>query len=237
MTTSAPYYGDSTVLRTPPPDLPSLMLKERIVYLGLPLFSDDDTKRQLGLDVTELIIAQLLYLEFDNPDKPIYFYINSTGTSWYTGDAIGFETGTSWYTGDAIGFETEAFAICDTLRYVKPPVHTICIGQAMGTAAVILSAGTKGQRAALPHSSIVLHQPRSGARGQATDIQIRAKEVLHNKRAMLEILSENTGRSVEQLSKDSRMSYLTPEQAVEYGLIDRVLSSRKDLPTSPPASL
>jgi ATP-dependent Clp protease protease subunit len=84
----------------------------------------------------------------------------------------------------------------------------------------------------------VLHQPRSGARGQATDIQIRAKEVLHNKRAMLEILSENTGRSVEQLSKDSdRMSYLTPEQAVEYGLIDRVLSSRKDLPTSPPASL
>lgn len=136
MTTSAPYYGESTVLRTPPPDLPSLMLKERIVYLGLPLFSDDDTKRQLGIDVTELIIAQLLYLEFDNPEKPIYFYINSTGTSWYSGDAI--------------GFETEAFAICDTLRYVKPPVHTICIGQAMGTAAVILSAGTKGQRAALP---------------------------------------------------------------------------------------
>ena len=220
MTTSAPYYGESTVLRTRPPDLPSLMLKERIVYLGLTLFSDDDTKRQLGIDVTELIIAQLLYLEFDNPEKPIYFYINSTGTSWYSGDAI--------------GFETEAFAICDTLRYVKPPVHTICIGQAMGTAAVILSAGTKGQRAALPHSSIVLHQPRSGARGQATDIQIRAKEVLHNKRSMLEILSENTGRSVEQLSQDSdRMSYLTPEQPVEYGLIDRVLTSRKDLPTPP----
>ena len=171
----------------------------------------------MGIDVTELIIAQLLYLEFDNPEKPIYFYINSTGTSWYSGDAI--------------GFETEAFAICDTLRYVKPPVHTICIGQAMGTAAVILSAGTKGQRAALPHSSIVLHQPRSGARGQATDIQIRAKEVLQNKRSMLEILSENTGRSVEQLSKDSdRMSYLTPAEAVEYGLIDKVLSSRKDLP-------
>ena len=217
-TTSAPYYGESTVLRTPPPDLPSLMLKERIVYLGLPLFSDDDTKRQLGLDVTELIIAQLLYLEFDNPEKPIYFYINSTGTSWYTGDAI--------------GFETEAFAICDTISYIKPPVHTICIGQAMGTAAVILSAGTKGQRAALPHSSIVLHQPRSGARGQATDIQIRAKEVLQNKRSMLEILAANTGRSVEQLSQDSdRMSYLNPQQAVEYGLIDRVLTSRKDLPS------
>ena len=217
MTVSAPYYGENTAMRTPPPDLPSLLLKERIVYLGLPLFSDDDAKRQLGMDVTELIIAQLLYLEFDDPDKPIYFYINSTGTSWYTGDAI--------------GFETEAFAICDTLRYVKPPVHTICIGQAMGTAAVILSAGTKGQRAALPHASIVLHQPRSGAQGQATDIQIRANEVIHNKKAMLEILSHNTGRSVDQLSKDSdRMSYLNPHEAVDYGIIDRVLTSRKDLP-------
>ena len=217
MTASPPYYGDSAVMRTPPPDLPSLLLKERIVYLGLPLFSDDDAKRQLGMDVTELIIAQLLFLEFDNSEKPIYFYINSTGTSWYTGDAI--------------GFETEAFAICDTLRYVKPPVHTICIGQAMGTAAVILSAGTKGQRAALPHASIVLHQPRSGAQGQATDIQIRANEVIHNKKAMLEKLSHNTGRSVDQLSKDSdRMSYLNPHEAVDYGIIDRVLTSRKDLP-------
>ena len=218
MTASSPYYGDSAVMRTPPPDLPSLLLKERIVYLGLPLFSDDDAKRQLGMDVTELIIAQLLFLEFDNSEKPIYFYINSTGTSWYTGDAI--------------GFETEAFAICDTLRYVMPPVHTICIGQAMGTAAVILSAGTKGQRAALPHASIVLHQPRSGAQGQATDIQIRANEVIHNKKAMLEILSHNTGRSVDQLSKDSdRMSYLNPHEAVDYGIIDRVLTSRKDLPS------
>ena len=217
MTVSAPYYGDSAVMRTPPPDLPSLLLKERIVYLGLPLFSDDDAKRQLGMDVTELIIAQLLFLEFDNSEKPIYFYINSTGTSWHTGDAI--------------GFETEAFAICDTISYIKPPIHTICIGQAMGTAAVILSAGSKGHRAALPHSSIVLHQPRSGASGQATDIQIRAKEVIHNKQAMLKILSANTGKSVDQLSKDSdRMSYLNPHEAVEYGLIDRVLKSRKDLP-------
>ncbi|MBJ7363807.1 MAG: ATP-dependent Clp protease proteolytic subunit [Synechococcus sp. SupBloom_Metag_053] len=216
---SAPYSeGGSSSFRTPPPDLPSLLLKERIVYLGLPLFSDDDAKRQMGIDVTELIIAQLLYLEFDNPDKPIFFYINSTGTSWYSGDAI--------------GFETEAFAICDTIKYVKPPVHTICIGQAMGTAAMILSAGTKGQRASLPNASIVLHQPRSGARGQATDIQIRAKEVLQNKRTMLEMLSINTGRSPEQLAEDSdRMTYLTPQQALEYGLIDRVLSSRKDLPS------
>ena len=173
----------------------------------------------MGVDVTELIIAQLLYLEFENPEKPIFFYINSTGTSWYSGDAI--------------GFETEAFAICDTIRYVKPPVHTICIGQAMGTAAMILSAGAKGQRASLPNASIVLHQPRSGARGQATDIQIRAQEVLHNKRTMLSMLSENTGRTVEQLTADSdRMTYLTPDQAMEYGLIDRVLSSRKELPVA-----
>ena len=217
MTVSAPYYGKNTVMRTPPPDLPSLLLKERIVYLGLPLFSDDDAKRQLGMDVTELIIAQLLYLEFEDPEKPIYFYINSTGTSWYTGDAV--------------GFETEAFAICDTISYIKPPVHTICIGQAMGTAAVILSSGTKGQRAALPHSSIVLHQPISGARGQATDIQIRAEEVLKNKKSMLEILSRNTGKTIEELSKDSdRMSYLNPQEALDYGVIDRILTSQKDLP-------
>jgi ATP-dependent Clp protease protease subunit len=203
-------------MRTPPPDLPSLLLKERIVYLGLPLFSDDDAKRQLGMDVTELIIAQLLYLEFEDPEKPIYFYINSTGTSWYTGDAV--------------GFETEAFAICDTISYIKPPVHTICIGQAMGTAAVILSSGTKGQRAALPHASIVLHQPISGARGQATDIQIRAEEVLKNKKSMLEILSRNTGKTIEELSKDSdRMSYLNPQEALDYGVIDRILTSQKDL--------
>ena len=223
MTVSAPYYGDSAVMRTPPPDLESLLLKERIVYLGMPLFSDDEIKRQLRVDVTQLIIAQLLYLEFDNPEKPIFFYINSTGTSWYTGDAI--------------GFETEAFAICDTIRYVKPPVHTICIGQAMGTAAMILSAGTKGHRAALPHASIVLHQPRSGARGQATDIQIRAQEVLHNKRTLMEMLSINTGKTVEQLSRDSdRMTYFTAEEAKEYGLIDRVLTSQKDLPTAPPTA-
>ena len=217
MTVSAPYYGENTVMRTRPPDLPSLLLKERIVYLGLPLFSDDDAKRQLGMDVTELIIAQLLYLEFEDPEKPIYFYINSTGTSWYTGDAV--------------GFETEAFAICDTISYIKPPVHTICIGQAMGTAAVILSSGTKGHRAALPHASIVLHQPISGARGQATDIQIRAEEVLKNKKSMLEILSCNTGKTIEELSKDSdRMSYLNPQEALDYGVIDRILTSQKDLP-------
>jgi ATP-dependent Clp protease, protease subunit len=210
------YYGE-TSFRTPPPDLESLLLKERIVYLGMPLFSSDDVKQQVGLDVTQLIIAQLLYLQFDDPEKPIFFYINSTGTSWYTGDAI--------------GFETEAFAICDTINYIKPPVHTICIGQAMGTAAMILAAGTKGFRASLPHATIVLNQNRTGAQGQATDIQIRAKEVLDNKRTMLEIFSKNTGQPSEKIAKDlDRTFYLTPQQAKEYGLIDRVLESRKDLP-------
>jgi ATP-dependent Clp protease protease subunit len=210
------YYGDMS-FRTPPPDLESLLLKERIVYLGMPLFSSDEVKQQVGIDVTQLIIAQLLYLQFDDPDKPIYFYINSTGTSWYTGDAI--------------GFETEAFAICDTLNYIKPPVHTICIGQALGTAAMILSAGTKGFRASLPHATIVLTQNRTGAQGQATDIQIRAKEVLSNKQTMLEILSHNTGQTTEKLAKDmDRTFYLTPAQAKDYGLIDRVMESTKELP-------
>ncbi|MDJ0555948.1 MAG: ATP-dependent Clp protease proteolytic subunit [Microcoleaceae cyanobacterium MO_207.B10] len=220
---SSSYYGDSS-FRTPPPDLESLMLKERIVYLGLPLFSSDEVKRNVGIDVTQLIIAQLLYLQFDNPEKPIYFYINSTGTSWYTGDAI--------------GFDTEAFAICDTMSYVKPPIHTICIGQAMGTAAMILSAGTKGYRASLPHATIVLNQAKSGARGQATDIQIRAKEVLANKTTFLNILSRNTGKSVEKIAKDTdRMLYMTPETAKEYGLIDQVLASRKELPKPLPATI
>jgi ATP-dependent Clp protease, protease subunit len=220
----APYYGDSAY-RTPPPDLPSLILKERIIYLGLPLVSADDYKRQLGVDVTRLIIAQLLYLQFDNPEKPINFYINSTGTSWYSGEAI--------------GQETEAFAICDTIAYIKPPVHTICIGQAMGTAAMILSSGTKGCRASLPNATIVLNQSKTGmGRGQATDIQIRAKEILDNKAAMLGILSKNTGHPPEKLAKDmERTFYLTPEEAKEYGLIDRVLTSSKDLPSALPVGV
>jgi ATP-dependent Clp protease, protease subunit len=212
----SPYYGGDSAIRTPPPDLPSLLLKERIVYLGLPLFSSDDVKRRVGMDVTELIIAQLLYLQFDDPEKPIRFYINSTGTSWYDGDSI--------------GYETEAFAICDTLQYIKPPVHTICLGQALGTAAMILSSGAKGFRASLPHATIVLNQPRTGAQGQATDIQIRAQEVLSNKMATLEILSRNTGQSKEKIAKDTdRMLYMTPKEAKEYGLIDIVLESTKDV--------
>ncbi|XGV95316.1 MAG: ATP-dependent Clp protease proteolytic subunit [Leptolyngbya sp. BL-A-14] len=214
------YYGDA-YYRKPPPDLPSLLLKERIVYLGGPLHSLDDAKRQ-GQDFTRLIIAQLLYLQFDNPEKPIYFYINSTGTSWYSGETI--------------GFDTEAFAVCDTLNYIKPPVHTICIGQAVGAAAMILSSGTKGFRTSLPNATIVLNQPRAGAQGQATDIQIRAKEVLENRAAILDILAKNTGQPVEKIAKDTdRTFYLTPEEAKDYGLIDRVLESAKELPKAVPA--
>lgn len=195
------YYGNTTY-RTPPPDLPSLLLNERIVYLGMPLVSA----------VTELIVAELLYLQYADPEKPIRIYINSTGTSRYDGEPV--------------GFETEAFAICDTMNYIKPPIHTICIGSAMGMAAMLLSAGTKGCRASLPNASIVLHQPRSYARGQATDIQIRAKEVMENKRTMLDILSRNSGQTPEKIAKDmDRLFYMTPYEAKEYGLIDRVLES------------
>lgn len=204
----APYYGDN-FYRTPPPDLPSLLLKERIVYLGMPLVPA----------VTELIVAELLYLQYEDPDKPIKIYINSTGTSGYSGDPV--------------GFETEAFAICDTMKYIKPPIHTICLGAAMGMAAMLLSAGTKGCRASLPHATIILHQPKSYAQGQATDIQIRAKEVLANKATMIDILSRNTGQPPERITKDmDRLFYITPYQAMEYGLIDRVLE-KEDLANPP----
>lgn len=210
----SPYYGGDSYVRTPPPDLPSLLLKERIVYLGMPLVPA----------VTELIIAELLYLQYEDPEKPIKIYINSTGTSHYNGEPV--------------GFETEAFAICDTMQHVKPPIHTICLGSAMGMAAMLLSAGTKGCRASLPNASIVLHQTKSYARGQATDIQIRAKEVLANKATMIDILSHTTGQPTAKIVKDmDRLLYLTPQEAKDYGLIDRVLESAADLPKPLPAGI
>jgi ATP-dependent Clp protease, protease subunit len=209
----AGYYGD-TNFRSPPPDLPSLLLKERIVYIGLPLVAA----------VTELITAELLYLQYEDPEKPIYIYINSSGTGREDGEPV--------------GFETEAFAICDTMRYIKPPIHTICIGTAIGAAAMLLSSGTKGLRASLPNASIVLRQPKSYARGQATDIEIRAKEVLANRDTMLDVLSHNTGQTREKLTKDmDRLFYMTAQEAKEYGLIDKVLESRKDLPKAIPAAI
>ena len=208
----APYRGGGSNYRTPPPDLPSLLLKERIVYLGLPLVSPDEYKDQLGVDVTELIIAQLLFLQFDDPDKPIFMYINSTGTSWYGGDSI--------------GFETEAFAICDTLNYITPPVHTICLGQAMGTAAMILAAGTKGCRASLPHSTIILHQARQGARGQASDIQIQAQEILRLRENLNNIYVKHTGQKLATIEKAmDRDNFMSGEEAKEFGLIDEVVEA------------
>ena len=159
-------------------------------------------------NVANLVIAQLLFLQMEDAKKDINIYINSPG-----------------------GSVTAGLAIYDTMQFVTCDVNTYCMGLAASMGAVLLCAGTKGKRYALPNSDIMIHQVSGGARGQASDIQIRAKEVLHNKQTMLEMLSINTGRSVEQLSKDSdRMTYLTAAEAVEYGLIDRVLTSQKQLP-------
>lgn len=196
------YYGDA-YYRKPPPDLPSLLLKERIVYLGMPL----------APQVTELIVAQLLFLQYDSPDKPIKIYINSRG--------------------EYPGLETAAFAICDTMNYIKPPIHTICIGVASGLSALILAAGTKGFRASLPHAEILLHDTSGSTSGltQATDIQITAQEVLHNRRTMIEFLSRHTGQSPEKIKKDiDRQFYMSPQEAKEYGIIDRILESDSALP-------
>ena len=160
--------------------------------------------------IANSLVAQMLYLDSDDNTKPIYLYINSPG-----------------------GSVTAGLAIYDTIKYVKSDVVTICVGLAASMGAFLLGAGTKGKRVALPHSRIMIHQPISGARGQATDIQIRAEEVLKNKKSMLEILSRNTGKSIEELSKDSdRMSYLNPQEALDYGVIDRILTSQKDLPNN-----
>jgi len=186
-------YSGEYGFRTPPPDLPSLLLNERIVYLGTPI---NDL-------VAELIIAELLYLESEDNAKPIELYINSPGVA---------------------GFETSAFAIYDTLRHVRMPVKTICLGIAGGFSALLLSAGTKGQRMSLPNSRIVLYQPYGGARGQATDINIRAQELLTTKRTLNGLLSLHTGKPIDQIDKDTeRLFYMSPQDAVEYGLIDRVL--------------
>mmetsp|Transcript_45444 Transcript_45444/g.113932 ORF Transcript_45444/g.113932 Transcript_45444/m.113932 type:complete len:251 (+) Transcript_45444:47-799(+) len=198
----------------PPPDLPSLLLHNRIVYLGMPLVPA----------VTELIVAEFLYLQYENSEKPVFMYLNSTGTSNPDGSSA--------------GFETEAFAIADTMNYIKPPVHTICVGQALGTCAMLLSSGEPGQRAALPNSTIMVHQPRTQARGQASDIAIKAREVLYNRKQCFEIIAKTSGQSLQKVMKDaSRTKYLTPGEAVEYGIIDKVLESNKSLLTSDPSFL
>jgi ATP-dependent Clp protease, protease subunit len=196
------FFPNIGVRIGPPPDLPSLLLHNRIVYIGMPLVPA----------VTELIIAELLYLNYESTTDPITMYINSSGTT--TAD------------GQSVGFETEAFAIADVMKYVRPPVHTVALGQAFGAAAMLLSQGKRGKRFALPNATILLNQPRSMARGQATDIAIKAREVAHNRRTTCELIAAACGKPVTTVMEDcSRVKYLQPDEAVEYGLIDMVIKN------------
>ncbi len=176
-------------------DIYSRLLKDRIVLLGFPI--DDH--------IANLIIAQLLFLESQDPDKDIYLYINSPG-----------------------GAVTSGLAIYDTMQYIKPDVVTICIGQAASMGAVLLSAGAKGKRYALPHSRIMIHQPIGGVQGQATDIIIHAEEIKRVKRMLNEILSKHTGHDIEKIERDVERDYfMSAEEAKEYGVIDKVIEKRE----------
>lgn len=175
-------------------DIYSRLLKDRIVFLGVGI--DDD--------VANLVIAQLLYLESEDPDKEIHFYINSPG-----------------------GIVSAGLAIYDTMQYIKAPVSTYCMGQAASMAAILLAAGEKGKRYALPHSRILIHQPMGGFSGQATDVEIQAREILRLKQELNEILARHTGQPIERIERDTdRDYYMSGEQANEYGLIDAVIQKR-----------
>jgi ATP-dependent Clp protease protease subunit len=176
-------------------DIYSRLLSERIVFLGTPF---DDS-------VGNLIMAQLLHLESEDPDKDINLYINSPG-----------------------GEVPAMFAIYDTMQYVKPDVSTICMGQAASAAAVLLLAGARDKRLALPHARVLLHQPYGEAEGQATDIEIQAKEITRNRKLLEELIAEHTGQPLERVAKDTDRDFiLTAEGAVEYGVVDEVIPSRK----------
>lgn len=194
----------------PPPDLPSLLLHNRIVYIGMPLVPA----------VTELIIAELLYLNYEDSERPITMYINSSGTTTAGGQSV--------------GFETEAFAIADVMKYVRPPVCTVAIGQAFGAAAMLLAQGKRGRRFALPNATIMLNQPKSQARGQASDIAIRAREVAANRRTTCELIAQACGKPLATVVEDcERVKYLQPHEAVDYGLIDRVMVNESTMPVKP----
>jgi ATP-dependent Clp protease protease subunit len=178
-------------------DLYSRLLKERIIILGTPI---DDA-------VANLICAQMLFLEYEDPDKDISLYVNSPG-----------------------GDITALFAIYDTMKFVKPDVSTFCFGQAASAAAVLLAAGAHGKRFALPHARILLHQPWGGAAGQASDIEIQAKEILRMRDLLNSLLAADTGRAVEKIAADTDRDFvMTAEEAVAYGLIDEVLTAREEL--------
>ena len=175
-------------------DIYSRLLNERIIFLGTPI--DDQ--------IANLIIAQLLHLESEDPDKDIFIYINSPGGQVYAG-----------------------LAIYDTMQFIKPDVQTICVGIAMSMGAVILAGGTKGKRMSLPNSKILIHQVSGGFQGQGTDIEIQAKETIALKRRLEEILAHHTGKTAEDVSKDmERDYYLTAEEAKGYGIIDSVITHR-----------
>ena len=176
-------------------DIYSRLLKDRIVFLGGAI---DDT-------VANIVTAQLLFLEADDPDKDIHLYINSPG-----------------------GVVTAGMAIYDTMQYIKPDVSTICIGSAASMASVLLTAGAKGKRFALPHSQVMIHQPLGGVQGQATEIEIHAREILRIREEMNQVLAKHTGQTVEKIAADTeRDHYLTSKEAKEYGLIDEVVSRSK----------
>lgn len=175
-------------------DIYSRLLRERIVFLGTAV---DDV-------IANLVIAQILFLESEDPSKEIYLYINSPG-----------------------GIITSGLAIYDTMQYVKAPIVTTCIGQAASMGAVLLAGGEKGKRYALPHSRILIHQPLGGAQGQASDIDIQAKEILRMREEINRILEKHTGQPIDKVAKDTERDYfMGAEQAIEYGIIDQILEKR-----------
>lgn len=178
-------------------DIFSRLLKERIIFLSSPI--DDD--------IANLIVAQLLYLESEDPDKDINFYINSPGGTVYAG-----------------------LAIYDTMQHVRPALSTFCVGMAASMAAVLLAAGTKNKRFALPHSRILIHQPLGGFKGQAADIDIQAKEILKIREEINQILAKHTKRSLEKIEKDTdRDYYMNAEEAKDYGIIDTIVTKEKGI--------
>ena len=177
-------------------DIYSRLLKERVVFLVGPV--NDAT--------ANLIVAQLLFLESENPDKDIYFYINSPGGSVSAG-----------------------LAIYDTMQFIKPDVSTLCIGQAASMGAFLLTAGAKGKRFCLPNSRVMIHQPMGGFQGQASDIEIHAKEILYLRSRLNEIMAKHTGQPIERIERDTdRDNFLSGAEAVEYGLVDKVLTNRAE---------
>lgn len=176
-------------------DIYSRLLRDNIIFLGTPI--DDQ--------IANLVIAQMLFLSGEDPEKDIQLYINSPG-----------------------GSITAGLAIYDTMQFIKPPVSTLCLGQAASMGAVLLAAGAKGRRYALPHSRMIIHQPHGGAKGQAVDIEIQAREIIRARQEMNEILARHTGQNLRKIERDTDRDFImTPSDAVEYGLIDEVIVSRR----------